>query len=163
MTLSGPGDLGGGMGVGFLGPEALGDTTIELTYSGGAFTVHDALYDVGKERFLDLLAFRVERPDDARPRIAALLEYVATDVMPSSAVLFAVAVPTAAVGDSVARMLSPGYYDALRCESGLAGSAARDGLRFFYGPEARIYCRSAAVEGRDFGPWIRADLVMGRR
>ncbi len=75
----------------------------------------------------------------------------------------AVAVPSPAAGDSVARMLSPGYYDALRCERGRATTASRGGLRVFYGPEARVYCESATSEDTGLGDWLRASLVLGRR
>ena len=55
----------------------------------------------------------------ARPAVGALLRYMATDVMNSAAVVLAVATPTPAVADSVRRMLSPAYVDALRCGTGL--------------------------------------------
>lgn len=162
LELSGPG-AAGDIGLGFLAMEALGDTTIELSYPGGRFTVQDALYAPEDERYLDLLAFRVDRPDHARPIIASLLEYAATDVMPSAAVVLAVAVPSAEVGDSVAVMLSPGYYDALRCGEVAAPASQGDRLRLFYGPEARIFCRSASVQSTGAGELTTARLVMGRR
>jgi hypothetical protein len=143
--------------------EPLGDTTITLPYDGGRLTVHDALYDLGDRRLLDLLAFRVEDGADARAAIRALLEYVATDVDNAAAVVMAAAVPSPAVGDSVARMFSPGYYDALRCETGQASTPARGGLRMFYGPEARIYCEAATAAEAEVGDLIRASLVLGRR
>lgn len=161
MSLSGPA-LAGDLGLAFLGPEVTGDTAIDLAYDGGHYTVMDALYEIEKERYLDLLAFRVERPEQARPLIASLLEYVATDVMPSSAVILAVAVPNPAVGDSVEAMFSPGYYEAVRCPDADASSGS-DGFRVFYGPEARIFCRGAAVTTTDAGTVTTARLVMGRR
>lgn len=164
-TLSGPAALGDGVNVAFLAPEPVGDTTLRLTYEGGSFVVHDALYAMAKEdRYLDLLAFRVERPDQARPVIAALLKYVATDVMPASAVAMAVVVPDAATGDSVARMLSPAYFDALRCEAGgQSPERTTGGIRLFHGPEARVYCRDAESVADAGGRVVRASLVMGRR
>lgn len=162
LELSGPG-LAEDIGLAFLAMEPLGDTTITLPYEGGGLTVHDALYDLGDRRLLDLLAFRIEAGADAREAIRALLEYVATDVDNAAAVVMAVAVPSPAVGDSVARMFSPGYYDALRCETGQATTSARGGLRMFYGPEARIYCETATAEETPVGDWIRASLVVGRR
>lgn len=161
-TLSGPG-VAGDLAFGFLGDEPAGDTTVVLPYEGGSLTVHDALYEVRSERFLDLMAFRVDDAADARPAIAALLRYMATDVMNSAAVVMAVAVPSAAAGDSVARMLSPGFYDALRCEPGMAPAEDRAGIRLFYGPEARVYCRRASVERPGGVELVRADLVLGRR
>lgn len=176
LHLSGPARTDDGLGLAFLGLEPLGDTAIDLRYDGRAFTVQDALYDLDDRRFLDLLAFEVRDAADARPLIAALLSYVATDVDATAAVVMAVAVPSAAVGDSVARMLSPGFEDALRCRSGgtsPAGSngagaagadaALRDGVRLFYGPEARIFCRGAEAGDVPAGDRVRASLVMGRR
>lgn len=162
LTVSGPASVGH-LSLGFLAGEALGDTTVVLSYDGGALTLHDALYEVANERYLDLMAFGVEDASSARPAIAAMLEYTATDVMNSAAVVMAVAVPSAAVGDSVARMLTPAYFDALRCEPGLASSEDRAGIRLFYGPEARVYCRDATVESSGIGEVVRAGLVLGRR
>ncbi|NIP82247.1 MAG: hypothetical protein GWM90_24725 [Gemmatimonadetes bacterium] len=162
LHLSGPASTAD-LGMAFLAREPVGDTTIRLPYDGGTLTLQDALYDLGDRRFLDLLAFEIEDASVARTAIGALLEYVATDVMNSAAVVMAVAVPSPAAGDSVARMLSPGYYDALRCEGGEAATAARGGLRVFYGPEARVYCENATAEDTGLGDWVRASLVLGRR
>ena len=161
-TVSGPA-LAGDLALGFLGDEPLGDTTLVLSFDGGSLTVHDALYEPEEDRFLDLLAFRIDDAATARLAMAALVQYVATDVMNSAAVLMAVAVPTPALGDSVARMLSPAYYDVLRCEPGLTPRAEREGIRFFYGPEARVYCRTAGAEDGAVGDLVRADLILGRR
>ena len=162
LELNGPATAGD-LGLGFLAMEALGDTVIELTYPDGRFVVMDALYEVEDERYLDLLAFRVDRPEQARPIVASLLRYAATDVMPSAAVVMAVAVPTVEVGDSVAAMFSPGYFEAVRCEGGPVPTSDRGGIRLFHGPEARIFCRGAEVERTAAGEVIRARLVMGRR
>jgi hypothetical protein len=166
LTVSGPAGAGD-LSIGFLAGEPVGDTTLTLSYDGGSFTVHDALYEVADERYLDLMAFRVDDAAAARPAIGALLRYMATDVMNSAAVVMAVAVPTAAVGDSVARMLTPAYYDALRCETGPAPAEDRAedraAIRLFYGPEARIFCRAAAAERPEAGDLVRASLVLGRR
>lgn len=162
LTLTGPGG-DGSLALAFLGGEPLGDTTVVLPYDGGQLSVHDALYEVDDERYLDLMAFQVTDPAAARPALGALLEYMATDVMNSAAVLIAVAVPSPAAGDSVARMLSPAYFDALRCEPGLAPGSAREGIRLFYGPEARVYCRDAGTESPGIGDLVRAALTLGRR
>lgn len=161
LQLSGPGRTPDGLGLAFLGPEPVGDTAIDLHYEGGSFVLQDALYDLDDRRFLDLLAFQVEDAAAARPLIASLLQYVATDVHASAAVVMAVAVPTAAVGDSVARMLSPGFDDARRCDGD--ASAVDGGIRLFYGPEARIFCRGTSAEPAAAGDVIRASLIMGRR
>ena len=162
LTVSGPATVGEAT-MAFLAGEPVGDTTVVLSYQGGALTVLDALYEVEEERYLDLLTFRIGDAASARPAIRALLRYMATDVMNSAAVVMAVSVPSAAVGDSVGRFLSPAYFDALRCEPGLAPPSAREGIRLFYGPESRAYCRASTVEARDIGDWVRADLTLGRR
>lgn len=163
LQLSGPARTPDGLGLAFLGPEPLGDTAIDLRYEGGSFVLQDALYELDDERYLDLLAFEVTEAAAARPLIASLLAYVATDVNPSAAVVMAVAVPNGVVGDSVARMLSPGFDDARRCGGGAGDSGEGLGVRLFYGPEARIFCRTASAEEVAAGALVRAELVMGRR
>ena len=162
LTLSGPAPMDG-MRMGFLGPEPVGDTTLTLEYEGGTFTIQDALYEIEDERLLDLLAFRIEDGTDTRAIIRSLLEYVATDVGNAAALVMAASVPSAAVGDSVARMLGPAYDDALRCESGAAASSEREEIRLFFGPAARMYCVDAEVTETAVGDLVRAELIMGRR
>lgn len=161
LTRSGPGDMGG-LDFAFLAPEPLGDTTIALPYGADSLVIHDALYEIEEDRLLDLIAFRLSDEATARQAIRALLEYVATDVNNAAALVMAVAVPTVAAGDSVARMLSPAYYDVNRCEVGPA-TAAGSGIRLFFGPDARVYCSDATTEDRSIGDWVRAELIMGRR
>jgi hypothetical protein len=157
-----PGVIGPELGAAFLGMEAVGDTTVEITYDGGSLRVHDALYDLGRTRLLDLLAFRIQDVGEARPALTALARYVATDVSPGAAVIMAVAVPSAAVGDSVARLLSPMYEGVTRC--GVPPGSVEDvPVRMFIGPEARIYCRDARVTPTPAGDRVQADLVVGRR
>lgn len=162
LTVSGPAESGD-LGMGFLAGKPVGDTTVVLSYDAGELTLHDALYAPEEGRLLDLMVFRLDDPATVRPAIGALLRYMATDVDNSATVLIGVAVPSAAVGDSVARMLSPAYFDALRCEPGLAAPSERAGIRLFYGPEARVYCEDAGTESPGIGDVIRARLVMGRR
>lgn len=162
LHLSGPGEMGD-LRMAFLAPEPVGDTTHELVYDGGAFNIQDALYEIESDRLLDLIAFRIQEGEPVGAVIGALLEYVATDVDNAAAVVMAVAVPSAAVGDTVARMLAPAYYDALRCEGDADAPSAGERIRLFYGPEARMYCADAAAERRPEGDWVRADLIMGRR
>jgi hypothetical protein len=161
-SMTRPGVATPDMGLAFLGMEAVGDTMMAVAYEGGTLMVHDALFDLGQRRFLDLLSFRADDAAGARPMITALTEYIATDVMPGAAVIMAVAVPSAAVGDSVARMLSPMYRGAVHCDAP-ESAVARSGIRLFFGPAARIYCQSAAAESLAAGDRVRADLVVGRR
>lgn len=160
--ISGPATAGPDLGLAFLGMEVVGDTTIQLQYEGGSFVVQDALYDLGQRRFLDLLSFRVATEAAVRPMIGALTDYMATDVMPGAAVIMAVAVPSPAAGDSVARLLTPAYRGAAHCGAE-ADAVTGAGIRLFFGPDARIYCRSAAVIGTAGGERVDADLVVGRR
>jgi hypothetical protein len=161
-TVSGPATVAPDRGLAFLGPEVVGDTTIVLEYEGGTLILQDALYDLGQRRYLDLLAFQVESAAAARPTIAALTDYIATDVMPGAAVIMAVATPDAAVADSVARLLSPAYRGVVHC--GAAPEAvAGAGIRLFFGPDARIFCRSAHVTRTAGLDRVHADLVVGRR
>lgn len=157
-----PGTLAPDMGAAFLGLEAVGDTTIELRYGDTTFRVHDALYDLGRQRLVDLLSFRVDSASAARPLVISLTEYVATDVPPGAAVVLAVAVPSAAVGDSVARMLTPMYRGVAHCGAD-AEVVAGAGVRLFYGPEVRMYCTDARAGASAAGDLVRADLVVGRR
>ncbi|HKJ92650.1 MAG TPA: hypothetical protein VJ957_05750 [Longimicrobiales bacterium] len=146
LTLSGPGDADG-VFLGFLAGEPVGDTTIVLDYETGRFTLHDALYRVGKDRTLDLMAFRIGAGDAARPLVHRLLRYMATDVDATSAVVIGVAAETEAAADSVASMLAPAFTDVRRCMDRPAArdSARTEGphMRLFYGPEARLGCDSA--------------------
>lgn len=161
LNLSGPAAMGD-LRIAFLAPEPVGDTTVQLAFNGGTLVVQDALYEISKNRLLDMIAFRIEDPADARPAISALLQYVATDVGNAAALVMAVSVPNAAVGDSVARMLAPAYDDVLRCEPEAPRSAGEH-IRVFYGPAARMFCEGASVTESAVGNWLRAELVMGRR
>jgi hypothetical protein len=162
MQLSGP-THAGGIRMAFLGPEPVGDTTLVLEYEGGGLMIQDALYEIRDERYLDLIAFRIEPGMPVGEAVAALLSYVATDVDNVAAVAMAVAVPDAATGESVARMLGPAYFDALRCGGDDAVAPAGEHVRLFYGPAARMFCESARSEATAAGDLIRAQLVMGRR
>jgi hypothetical protein len=162
LHVTGPATFGP-MRTAFLAPEALGDTIYRLPYEGGAITLLDALYEVDEDRFLDLMAFRIQAGDAVRPIMTALLEYVATDVGNDAALVMAVTVPDEAVGDSVARMLSPAYSDARRCGAEATTPPAGERTRLFYGPSARMFCTTALARNTALGEWVQAQLVMGRR
>ncbi len=163
LHVSGPGRVDG-LYLGFLAMEPLGDTTIALEYDDGNFVLHDALYQVGEDRLLDLLAFSVDDGVPARPLIRSLLRYVATDVGATAAVVIGVAAESEAAGDSVAAMLSPAFTDVRRCMAPEARDTARTvgpNMRLFFGPEARLACQHAEpVEGP--GTPALAELVMSR-
>ncbi len=160
LTLSGPGTAGP-VSFAFLAGNPVGDTTVVLPLAGGgAVGVHDALYEVDKERYLDLLAVRIPSAAGSREAVKALLEYVATDVMPDAAVVLAVDVPDAAAGDSVAALLDPAFRDARSClPAGAGGGAgAAWGMRLFFGPEAKLRCEEARPLGEE-GPLL-ARLIL---
>ncbi len=163
LDVSGPGRVGD-LYLGFLAMEPLGDTTISLDYEGGTLRLHDALYQVGDERLLDLLAFPITDGARARPMVRSLLRYVATDVGPTAAVVIGVAAENEAAADSVGSMLSPAFTDVRRCMEPDARAAARtDGrhLRLFYGPEARVACSIARLLDGPRKPAL-AELVLLR-
>lgn len=167
LTLSGPGDAGG-VALAFLASTPLGDTTVALPLeSGGEIVLHDALYRVDKQRYLDLMALRLGAGQEVRAAVQALLRYVATDVMSDAAVVLAIDVPDAATGDALAEMLQPAFLDARRCIPGAepgrdgATGASGAGMRLFYGPEARLRCGSARQLGANGAPVV-AQLIIDR-
>lgn len=158
LHLSGP--AGGGLSLALMAMEPVGDTVIDLAYEGGSIAMVDALYELDDEHYLDLMAFEIGAGDAVQPLVTRLLRYIATDVPPSAGVILAIAVPDAATGDQIARLLSPGLFDASRCEG--KGAEGSGSIRLFYGPEARVRCGDAAA-GRIGGGMIRihAELVAG--
>lgn len=160
LHLSGPAGAGD-LSVALMAMEPVGDTVLDLSYEGGTITMVDALYDLDDEHYLDLMAFRVGAGDPVQPLVTRLLRYIATDVPPSAGVVVAIAVPDVATGDSIARLLSPGYFDALRCSGGDAAPQVTSGIRLFYGPEARIRCGDADLVAVPAGARVHARLVAG--
>lgn len=167
LTLSGPG-VAGSVAFGFLAGEAVGDTTIVLPLEGGGeVALHDALYIVGAGRYLDLLAARFSPDADVREAVRALLNYIATDVMPQAAVVLAVNAPDPAAAEQVSMLLRPVFSDASNCRSRGRGSANASGngleqsrMRLYYGPDTLLRCSSARPLGAG-GPLV-ARLVLGR-
>lgn len=158
LHLSGP--TAGGLSLALMAMEPVGDTVIELTYEGGTITMVDALYELDKNHLLDLMAFEVGAEDAVQPLVTRLLRYIATDVPPSAGVVLAIAVPDAATGDQIARLLSPGLFDALRC-GGEGAAAGGESIRLFYGPEARVRCGDASAVTVGAGARVHAQLVSG--
>jgi hypothetical protein len=165
LTLSGPGNAGA-VALAFLASAPVGDTTLALPLeTGGSIVIHDALYRVDKSRYLDLMALRVGGAAEARPAAQALLNYVASDVMSTAAVVLAIDVPDAATGDALAALLEPAFRDARSCLP--AGpereqlSVAGAGMRLFYGPEARLRCEGARQLGAGGAPVV-AQLIIDR-
>lgn len=181
LSLSGPG-MRGGNGLALLATEPLGDTTLALPIGEGdsppSVLVQDALYEVDGDRYLDLIAVRIDRGQDVSAAVGALLAYVATDVMPRAAVALAVDAPDAGAAERVARLLEPAFMDAQDCigasedgydgENGShsrrdasAGNAPPPGLLLFYGPELQMRCERAELRS-ELGRAIIANLVVNR-
>jgi hypothetical protein len=132
----------------FIGPQALGDTTLSLKVSGGGeVRVHDALYRMDKTRRLDLMAVRIEPGANLRESIKSLVAYVSTDVMATAAVLLAIEPPSPAASDSVSVLMRVLFTDAVECKKDgqkNPGAAAMP-LRLFYGPAVHVSCQSAEL------------------
>lgn len=175
-TLSGPGRAGR-IGLAFLAMAPLGDTTIALPVEGSStdLVVHDALYQVDEERYLDLLAFRLEPSDDPDAVVRTLMTYIATDVSQQAAVVLAVDAEEGAPIEDVAERIRPALADARTClpgdsEEAPAGSGAAGpasgappsmDMFLFYGPQLRIRCEGAELRTTN-GNSLLARLVMAR-
>ena len=130
----------------FLGPEAIGDTTLALKVPGGGeLRVHDALYRIDKNRRLDLMAVKIEPNANLEASIRALLTYVASDVLAHAAVLLAIVPPTPELGDSVSLLTRAAFADAWECTpQGRDRPNQSDmPIRLFYGPPVRMTCARA--------------------
>lgn len=129
----------------FFGPKAIGDTTLSLPVGNGSIRIHDALYEVDKNRRLDLMAVRIEDNVDLRPAAQKLLEYVAKDVMDVAAVLLVIESSSPARSDSAYVQLRALFTDAWECTTaGRSGTAAPSlPLRVLYGPPVRLTCDGA--------------------
>lgn len=143
----------------FLGPKALGDTTLTLKVTGGGeLRVHDALFQVDKNRRLDLMAVRIDSIANLQSSIQTLLTYIATDVGANVAVLLAIEPPTPALGDSISVLTRAAFSDSWECTpDGRAGRKPVDlPIRLFFGPSVRMRCESAERIGNGgvFGHFV---------
>lgn len=163
LPLSGPGRTGTPALALYSRLKMLGDTSIALAVEGGGHVhMQDALFEIGKDRHLDLMMVQIETGTETRAAVRRLLEYYATDVGNSAAVVLAVNSATPAVADSVALLLRSAFGNALACEDEAASvTGGAGGLRLFYGPQARIECeRGTALPGPSSG--LTARLTVGR-
>lgn len=129
----------------FIGPKALGDTTLTLSVpGGGVLRIHDALFEIDKNHRLDLLAVQMDSTVSAQRSLTRLLEYIAKDVGATVSVLLAIEAPTA-VSDSLEVLLRPLYTDMYECTTeGRTGAAPADlPIRAYFGPIARMRCNGA--------------------
>lgn len=146
----------------FLGPQAIGDTTLTLKVQGGGeVRLHDALYRIDKQRRLDLMAVRIAPEANLRESVRTLLAYFATDVLPNAAIVFAIEPPTPALGDSVSVLMRAAFADAWECtREGHDGTRNVDlPIRLFYGPSMRVRC-DGAERLNESGGAILAHLVL---
>lgn len=146
-----PGQLGDRTWAFLSTVKPLGDTTLVLNVSGGGqVRVHDALFQIDKNRRLDVLAAQLDTVATVQKQLETLLTYVATDVGATVSVLLAIEPPTPALGDSVSAIMRALYADMIECANpqGTNGGAADLPIRVFYGPAVRITCESAERIGR---------------
>jgi hypothetical protein len=164
LELSGPGDVGSTSLAFLTGLKILGDTTIALNVgSNGRLYLHDALYEIDKERNIDLMLISLDASLDLREVVRALLGYIATDVGATAAIVMAVDAPSEQAGDSIAVLMRAAFENAWECADATAtnGSPPPMKLRLFFGPSVRMRCLSArTVQGA--GTPITARLLVGR-
>lgn len=132
----------------FIGPQALGDTTLSINVPGGGqVRIHDALYRIDKVRRLDLLVARIDQNANLQSAIGELLKYVAKDVGPTAALLLAIEPPIAALGDSVSVLTRAAFSDVWECtpEGRRGARASHLPIRVFAGPAVRMRCESAEI------------------
>jgi hypothetical protein len=160
LELSGPG-MTSGRGFAFLSRlEILGDTSLVLEVpGGGSVHMHDALYRVDRNRYVDLMLVRFDAPD-LRAAVRTLFGYIATDVGADAAVLLAIDAAQPAIADSAAVLMRAHYTSAHECRTAAIEPGAVGSIRLLYGPTARISCTTArALPGQ---PGIHANVVVAR-
>lgn len=164
LALTGPG-LTGDRALGFLSRlELLGDTSMVLPVpEGGQLHMHDALYRIDRDRVLDLMYIRMEDPIDIGAATRTLLEYIATDVGSTAALMLAVESPRPAAADSMAIRLRALYPTVWECTEPGRQGAAPPGLdvRLFFGPRVRVRCREAR-QLTGLGAPVAAQLIIER-
>jgi hypothetical protein len=145
MGLSGPGATGA-IGMAFLARlEVVGDTSLVLEVpGGGSVHMHDALYRVNKDRFVDLMSVRFDAPD-LRAAVRRLLDYIATDVGADVPVLLAVDGATPQMADSAAILMRAYYNSDTDCRESTIPAGTVLPLRLLYGPSALAACRSSRL------------------
>lgn len=161
LTLSGPGTTSGS-GLALLSRlKLLGDTALALPVEGGGqLHMMDALYEVSKDRHLDMMLVRIPQDASAREGVRTLLGYIATDVGGTAAVLLAIDAVTPQRADSTALLLRAAFEQVNDCRGrGPGNAAAGQALRLFYGPTARIDCEDARL--LDAPPATAARVVVG--
>jgi hypothetical protein len=161
LKLSGPGDIGTHRLAFLTRAEALGDTTITLAVPGGGrLFMHDALYRLSGGRTLDLMYVRMEPNVPTQDAARTLLQYIASDVGATAAVMLAVEAATPGEADALAQRMRAYFPTARECAdngAGYPGSA----VRVLYGPAVRMGCASAALPEAAAEPTIMRLRVGG--
>jgi hypothetical protein len=161
LALSGPGTTEANAKAFFTNLKVLGDTSIVLGVTDGTrMHMHDALYEIDKDRTLDLMLIGISPRSDLREAVRTLLSYIATDVGATSAIMMAIDAATPQSADSIATLLRAAYSNAGECDR-QNDSGGTSSVRLFYGPPARIQCKTAR-RLTDGGSPILADLIVGR-
>jgi hypothetical protein len=162
LTSTDPGRVGG-LTLAFATPlKIVGDTTLRLEVQGGGrLEMHDALFEIDKNRHLDLMTVIFEPNTPARAGVTRLLNYIATDVGSTAVVALAIKAPNGAIADSIADITRAAWGDAWECtEAGKRNERAPAGeWRLFHFPAARVRCATANTLGSLKG--YHARLVVG--
>ncbi len=162
LALSGPGHTEPTAKAFLTNLKILGDTSIVLGVGDGSrMHMHDALYEIAKNRQLDLMLVGISARSDLREAVRTLLSYVATDVGANAAIVLAVTGPSPEAADSVVALLRAAYGSARECAGPNAPPPAESNVRLLFGPSARIACRTARTLTNSGSP-IVADLIVGR-
>ncbi|MEO5511046.1 MAG: hypothetical protein ABIV28_01295 [Longimicrobiales bacterium] len=163
LKLNGPGHTGAMRQAFLTRLEVLGDTALMINVNnGGRLHVQDALFKVDKERNIDLMLVSFAEVTSVREGVRALLNYIATDVGGTSALVLGIESPSRAVADSSAVLLRAAFTNALECDDRRIDAPAGGlGMILFYGPEARLTCSGARVQAGDPNAVV-ARVVVGR-
>jgi hypothetical protein len=132
--------------------ESLGDTALALPVGTGSGTtgtrlhIKDALYKVDKDRSLDLMIVSFAEAGSVRESVRALLNYIATDVNGTSALVLGVEAPSKMIADSVGMLVRAAFPSVLSCgKAPPAPTGDALAIDLYYGPEARLSCESARI------------------
>lgn len=147
LTLTRPGHTGPST-LGLLTHlTSLGDTALDVVVAGnGKLHIKDALYKIDKDRSLDLMLVSFADVTSVREGVRALLNYIATDVQGTSAVVFGIDAPTKTAADSASSLVRAAFANALECgKTPTREPAGGIEVNVFFGPEARLTCTGSRV------------------
>jgi hypothetical protein len=127
--------------------KSVGDTALSLAVpNGGRLHMKDALYEVDKDRTIDLILVSFADVTGVREAVRTLLNYIATDVGGTSAVVLGIDAPTAVAGDSASTLMRAAFANALECGTKPTPMPANGlGMNLFWGPEARLSCTGSHI------------------